>query len=180
MIYVQSERITVRDLRPEDIPVFVTEELAQGWHASPEKYLQRLRDRDAGKCIPLTAEYDGHPAGYVSLYFAPVHGPFVGMGWPEIVDFAVLEKYRRRGAGTALMDAAERLAAERADTVTLGVGLHSGYGSAQRMYGKRGYLPDGSGVWFRDEPCAPYGPCVNDDDLILYLSKNIKQKEETL
>ena len=33
------------------------------------------------------------------------------------------------------------------DVIYLGVGLHSGYGSAQRMYVKRGYIPDGSGVW---------------------------------
>jgi hypothetical protein len=38
------------------------------------------------------------------------------------------------------MDAAERIAREQADTVCLEVGLHSGYGSAQRMYVKRGYV----------------------------------------
>lgn len=31
--------------------------------------------------------------------------------------------------------------------VCIGVGLHAGYGSAQRMYVKRGYIPDGTGVW---------------------------------
>jgi len=35
----------------------------------------------------------------------------------------------------------EELAAETSDTVCLGVGLHSGYGAAQRMY-----VPDGSVV----------------------------------
>lgn len=39
-------------------------------------------------------------------------------------------------------------AAETSDTVCLGVGLHSGYGAAQRMYVLRGYVPDGSGVWY--------------------------------
>ena len=53
----------------------------------------------------------------------------------------------------------------------LGVGLHSGYGGAQRLYAKRGYLPDGSGVWYRDAVCEPYTICRNDDDLTLYLSK---------
>ncbi|WP_417419328.1 hypothetical protein [Hominenteromicrobium sp.] len=46
----------------------------------------------------------------------------------------------------------EALAAETSDTVCLGVGLHSGYGAAQRMYVLRGYVPDGSGVWY--EGCA--------------------------
>mgnify|MGYP002508151513 FL=1 len=85
----------------------------------------------------------------------------------------MLEKVRRRGIGGKLMDAAERLAKERSDTVWLGVGLHSGYGSAQRMYVKRGYVPDGSGVWYQDRVCAPYGPCCNDDGLVLYLVKTL-------
>ena len=49
---------------------------------------------------------------------------------------------------------------------------HSGYGAAQRLYSKRGYLPDGSGVWYRDAPMEPYGPCAADDDLVLYLWKD--------
>lgn len=44
------------------------------------------------------------------------------------------------------MDAVEALAAVTSDTVCLGVGLHSGYGAAQRMYVLRGYVPDGSVV----------------------------------
>lgn len=71
------------------------------------------------------------------------------------------------------MDIAEQIAATYADTVYLGVGLHSGYGSAQRMYVKRGYIPDGSGVWYQDKICAPYEECKNDDDLVLYLSKKL-------
>ena len=72
------------------------------------------------------------------------------------------------------MDVAEQIAGEYSDTVYLGVGLHSGYGSAQRLYIKRGYLPDGSGVWYKDAVCEPYSSCCNDDDLILYLSKKLR------
>ena len=69
------------------------------------------------------------------------------------------------------MDVAELVAGGYSDRVCLGVGLHSGYGSAQRMYVKRGYLPDGSGVWYRDEICPQGADCRNDDDLVLHLSK---------
>ena len=61
--------------------------------------------------------------------------------------------------------------------VTLGVGLHKGYGPAQRLYVKRGYIPDGSGLWFNNEPLAPYAPCENSDDLVLYFSKKRKLKK---
>ena len=72
------------------------------------------------------------------------------------------------------MDIAEQIASDYSDTVSLGVGLHSGYGSAQRMYIKRGYIPDGSGVWYRDQVCPQHADCRNDDDLVLYLSKKLR------
>ena len=53
-------------------------------------------------------------------------GALGGKGYPEIVDFNVLEKFRNKGVGTKLMDIAEQIAAEYSDTVYLGVGLHSG------------------------------------------------------
>ena len=168
--------ITIRRLTEEDAPYFAAEECAQGWHTTPDKFLGRIRDCRAGKCVPLVAELDGVPAGYVNVYHGESFAwtPFAGKGYPEIVDFAVLEKFRTRGVGSALMDEAERIAGTYADTVFLGVGLHAGYGSAQRMYAKRGYIPDGSGVWYRDKVCEPYAPCENDDDLILYLSKKLR------
>ncbi len=52
--------------------------------------------------------------------------------------------------------------------------MKCGYGSAQRMYVKRGYIPDGSGVWYQNAVCPAYGPCANDDDLVLYLSKKLR------
>ena len=79
---------------------------------------------------------------------------YIVQGYPEIVDFGVLEKYRRNGIGSRMMEIAEKTAAKYADAVYLGVGLHNGYGSAQRMYIKRGYIPDGSGVWYQDEICT--------------------------
>lgn len=71
------------------------------------------------------------------------------------------------------MDAIENYVKEYSSTICLGVGLHYGYGAAQRMYVKRGYIPDGSGVWFNGERLEQYESCVNDDELILYLSKQL-------
>ena len=47
------------------------------------------------------------------------------------------------------MDVVEQEAAKISDTVYLAVGVHSGYGPAQRLYVKRGYNFDGSGVWYQ-------------------------------
>lgn len=168
--------ITIRRMNEQDPVYFAAEEVAQGWvNATPAKLEMRLRHEREGLCINYAAELDGMAGGYVSLYLKPDTGAFAHQGIPEIVDFNVLEKFRRRGIGTALMDAAEADAAKVCERVYLGVGLHSGYGSAQRMYVKRGYIPDGSGVWYNDRVCEPYTSCVNDDDLVLYLIKELKE-----
>ena len=173
MIFYSDNTVLIRNMMESDVQAFADGEIAQGWGDTAEKYRMRLRDQLEGRCTALTAEFCGQAAGYINVYRTAAHGPFAGQGWPEIVDFGVLEKFRRKGIGGKLMDAAEEIAAEASSIVTLGVGLHSGYGSAQRMYIKRGYVPDGSGVWYLDEVCLPYGDCRNDDDLVLYLSKKL-------
>lgn len=173
-IYYQDDEIVIRNLQESDAQKITDGEIAQGWDAKIDKYLTRLKDQAENRAIAFAADYCGDVAGYINLYPDSKWGAFANQGYPEIVDFGVLEKYRRHGIGGKLMDVAEKAAAKYSDTVYLGVGLHSGYGSAQRMYVKRGYIPDGSGVWYKDMVCAPYADCCNDDDLVLYFSKKLR------
>lgn len=175
MLYYQDEALTIRDMEEADAQVFYDEYTAQGWHPEIDYYMMRIREASEGKCVALTAAYHGRPAGGLYLYLNAKEGPFKGRGYPEIVDFSVLQKYQRRGVGACLMDVAEQIAARHADTVCLGVGLSREYGAAQRMYVKRGYVPDGSGVWYQDKPCVQYETvCTVDDDLVLFLSKGLR------
>lgn len=171
MVYYKDDNILIRDMTQSDAQIITCEEIAQGWHQTIEKYEMRLRHHNEGKSVALVAEYKGNTAGYVNAYMNPETGSFANQGYPEIVDFGVLEKYRNNGIGSKLMDIAEQIASLHSDIVYLGVGLHSGYKSAQRMYVKREYIPDGSGVWYRDKICPQYADCCNDDDLVLYMSK---------
>ena len=180
MVYFRDNELMIRNMEEADALIFTDEEIAQGWQTDISKYKARLWDQSVGNCISLTAVYKGLPAGYVHVYLTGLSGAFSGRGFPEIVDFGVLEKYRRKGIGSKLMDVAEEIAGQYANTVWLGVGLHSGYGSAQRMYAKRGYIPDGTGVWYRNKPCAQYETEIaNDDDLVLFLSKRIERRGES-
>lgn len=172
MVYYNENKITIRDLRQSDAQAITDEEIAQGWDADIGKYEMRLKDAKEGRAVSLAAEYEGNIAGYINVYPNSQWGAFANQGYSEIVDFGVLEKYRNKGIGSKLMDIAEQIAFTYSDVVYLGVGLHSGYGSAQRMYVKRGYIPDGSGVWYGDNVCEQNADCRNDDDLVLYLSKN--------
>lgn len=176
MVYYEDEKLTVRDMETADAQIFTDEFTAQGWHPEISGYLARLNDRAEGKSVALTAVYEGCPAGYVYVYLQVDGGPFKDKGWPIIVDFNVLKKYQRKGIGNKLMDAAEQVAGQYADTVCLGVGLCDSYGTAQRMYVKRGYIPDGSGVWYQDRQCVQYETvCTVDDDLILFFYKKLSE-----
>lgn len=174
MVYYEDNDLVIRDMEEADALVFTDEFTAQGWHPDINGYLSRLKDREDGKCTALTAVYRDRPAGAVYVYRTAQGGPFAEKNWPVIVDFNVLKKYQRRGIGNRLMDAAEQVAGQYADTVCLGVGLSREYGSAQRMYVKRGYIPDGSGVWYNDVQCVQYESiCTIDDELILYFYKEL-------
>lgn len=173
MIYYKDAKLVIRDMVEEDARILTDGEIAQGWHADIEKYLMRLHDQKEGIAVVLAAEYEGNVVGYINVYPNSVRGPFGKMGHCEIVDFGVLIKYRNHGIGSKLMDVAEEVAGKYSNIVYLGVGLHNGYGSAQRMYVKRGFIPDGTGAWYGDHVCEQYAQCCNDDELVLYLSKKL-------
>jgi len=92
---------------------------------------------------------------------------------PLIHQIAVAGPFRRRGVATLLMDATEQLARDRGVT-TLGitVGLFDEYGPAQRLYGRRGYIPDGRGACQGQRPLRKGVLVTTDDDLIIWLTKD--------
>ena len=124
MIYFKDTEILIRDMIQSDAQIITDEEIAQGWHQTIDKYEMRLRHQAQGKSVALIAEYKGNIAGYINVYPNSEWGAFGNQGYPEIVDFGVLEKYRRNGIGNKLMDIAEEIASQYSDTVYLGVGVH--------------------------------------------------------
>lgn len=120
----------------------------------------------------LVGEVEGAVAAYITILPDAKQGPFAGMA-PELSDFNVFEPFQNQGIGNLLLEEAEKRVRLISDKVTLGVGLHSGYGPAQRLYIKRGYIPDGSGVWYQNHQPAMNAVCEDIGELVLYLSKNL-------
>jgi GNAT superfamily N-acetyltransferase len=118
------------------------------------------------------AAVDGQFAGYVTVNWTPTYSGFAEQKIPEIQDLNVLPEFRRQGIGTQLLDRAEEEVALRSSIVGIGVGLHPGYNAAQRLYVKRGYIPDGRGVTYRNCPVEEGMQVVFDDDLVLHLTKS--------
>ena len=170
-----KECIIIRSMMEYDIEGISQAFIHQGWPGREDILASYFQDQENGKRDVLVAESDGFVAGYITILPAAKHGPFVGV-YPELSDFNVFEPFRNRGIGNQLLEEAEKRVRLLSEIVTLGVGLHSGYGPAQRLYVKRDYIPDGSGVWFRDQPLAPYSSCENNDDLVLYFSKRLNRE----
>ena len=164
--------VVIRLLLPSDAELLSNSFSQQGWHKPVEQFRAYYRQQVEHQRQVFVAVIDDNPIGYICLLPRAPAGPFHSLDVPCLSDFNVLMDYQRQGIGSMLMDAAEQAALQTgARSICLGVGLHPGYGAAQRMYVKRGYVPDGSGVWYRDERLPISAPCLNDDDLVLYMEK---------
>lgn len=174
MIYYNDSCLVIRDMKKEDAEIIHAENLSHGWHSDIQVYETYYQKQECAQLTVFIAEYGSDLAGYTTLRPQAIAGAYANKGIPEVSDFNVFVKHRRKGIGNKLLDIVENIASIESNEICLGVGLHSGYGSAQRLYIKRGYIPDGSGVWYQDKPLLPYTDCQNDDDLVLYLSKRLR------
>lgn len=168
-----NPKIIIREMTEADCPVISSAFAAQGWDKPVSQYLRYWQESVESKRVNLLAKCDGQFSGYVTIVWESHYPPFRQAEIPEIVDFNVLLKFRRLHIGSALMDEAERRIALRSPLAGLGVCLHVDYGAAQVLYAKRGYLPDGRGVFCHGH-YPQYGEQVTiDDDLALYLTRQV-------
>ena len=160
----------IRKMIESDIQHLSQGFINQGWPGREEILARYFLEQKSKEREVLVAEVEGAVAGYITILPCAKQGPFAGMA-PELSDFNVFEAFQNQGIGNLLMEEAEKRVKLISNKVTLGVGLHLGYGPAQRLYIKRGYIPDGSGVWYRNQPLEMNATIQNNDDLVLYLSK---------
>ena len=170
--------IRIREMIDGDVEIISNAFLKQDWNKPASQYVQYFQESLEGKRTILVADYDGEFAGYVTIVWKSDYPPFQAHGIPEIVDFNVLVKYQRRGISNTLMETAEHYVAKCTDIVGIGVGLTTDYGAAQILYVKRGYIPDGLGV-FQQGRYLKYGEQVQvDDDVTLYFTKRLNSVEK--
>ena len=163
---------SIRKMQESDIKNLSRGFISQGWPSREEILTRYFKEQESGEREVLVAEVEGAVAGYITILPDAKQGPFAGMA-PELSDFNVFEPFQNQGIGNLLLEEAEKRVRLISDKVTLGVGLHSGYGPAQRLYIKRGYIPDGTGVWYQNHQPAMNAVCEDIGDLVLYLSKNL-------
>lgn len=156
----------IRTATAADLPLL--EEIARAMGAHHEAgYFQRcLEEQAQGRRNVYLLLADGRAAGYVQLNFTPVYAPFRRLDIPEIQDLNILPAYRQQGLGGLLVDHCEKIAVNLGKTdIGISVGVSAAFGPAQRLYVKKGYVPDGAGIAY-DDVSVRMGELKPVDDLL--------------
>ncbi len=150
-----------------------------GWNKPIATYEKYLEEQTMGERSIFIAKCHDKFCGYITLKWQSEYLPFKDKDIPEISDLNVLPEYRKHGIGTQLIQACERLGKQKGKIVIgIGVGLTEDYGSAQRLYFKLGYMPNGKGLHYQNNP-VPHGTSVTaDDDLTIFLIKELCSDEK--
>ena len=169
-----TETVQTRLLEESDPPSIAAAFTGMGWNKAETQYRRYLHEQVAGTRTCFVGIIDGQFAGYVTVNWKPGYVGFADLNIPEIQDLNVLKEYRRKGIGSRLLDRAETEAARRSGVVGIAVGLHPGYNAAQRLYAKRGYIPDGRGITYRNCFVKQGASVVLDDDLVMHFTKQLQ------
>jgi GNAT superfamily N-acetyltransferase len=169
-----GSEFSIKLLQTGDVPVLVTDFEAVSWPKPRGQFERYLAEQSEGARTVLVARSEQNLCGYGTILWRSDYPPFRDQRIAEINDLNVLPRFRRQGVASRLLEEAERRVAERFDVVGIGVGLYADYGPAQRLYIKRGYVPDGRGIAWRNQVVQGGQLVVADDDLVLYLTRQLR------
>jgi GNAT superfamily N-acetyltransferase len=149
-----------------------------GWVSDGEAGAHaHLTDHSGDEGASLVAVRGRQVIGIVSILWVSNYAAFAERRIPLVHQLAVAGPFRRQGVGMRLMQAAEDLARDRGATeLGVTVGLFDAYGPAQRLYARRGYLPDGRGACRGQRPLRKGMQVIIDDDLIIWLTTDLRHQ----
>ena len=138
------------------------------------RWVEYLKDIKRNKRLILVTELNKKVVAYCTLNFKSPYSPFKKSGVPEIQDLNVGRPFRRQGIARALITSLEKRVRKMGKRVIgIGVGMEPGYGLAQQLYVKMGYIPDGRGLTYNHKPVAFGKSYPADDNLVLYFTKKL-------
>jgi GNAT superfamily N-acetyltransferase len=164
----------IAPLTAGDIPALAGADGGDLWQRDDAWWRRCLEEQSRGDRSAAIARDGGDIRGYGHLVWKSGYGGFRAARVPEIRDLMVADGHRRRGIGTALVVYLGRTAHNAgARRVGTGVGLNEGYGAAQRLFVKLGFMPDGRGLTSGSLPVFPGDSVTADDTLLLWLLRDL-------
>ncbi len=166
--------LRIAPLTAGDIPEIVAADGSDWWQRDPAYWQTCLDEQSRGRRSTAVAFEEAAVVGSGHLKFSPEYEGFRASGTPEISDLRVSERCRRQGVATALILHFGRAAMSAScRTIGIGVGLSEGYGAAQRLYAKLGFMPDGRGITQDNVRVFPGDTVRADDSLVLWLVRDL-------
>jgi len=166
--------IDIAPLTAGDIPAIVAADGGDLWARDEAFWRRRLDEQSRGERSSALAREDGVIRGYGHLLWKSGYGGFRAARIPEIRDVMVADGARRRGIGTQIVVHLGRSAhGAGCRQVGSGIGLNEGYGAAQRLFVKLGFMPDGRGLTAGGVPVFPGDSVTADDTLVLWFVRDL-------
>jgi GNAT superfamily N-acetyltransferase len=134
---------------------------------------ENLGPFDQSETSFILAYAGAEPVGTVTIRWQPNYPPFREAGIPFIQNIEIRYDLRGQGYGSRVLAAVEALIGQRSSKAGICVALFDAYGPAQRLYAKRGYLPDGRGACHRFTPLQRGAVITLDDDHLIWLVKDL-------
>jgi GNAT superfamily N-acetyltransferase len=173
--------LTFRVVLPDELEA-VKREVKPVFFSGDETVIEEnFQEHADGSSTSILGYEEGRLVGIVTIRWKSRYPPFAAAGIPLIQNIEIAYTDRGRGLGGLMLERAEQEIAQRCRYAGLCVGIFDAYGPAQRLYVKRGFIPDGRGVCRGSEPLKEGETVQVDHDLLLWLVKDVSgmQLEET-
>ena len=145
----QASGVSIAQMMEPDVGAIAR--VFERWHKTARQYEDYHGQQRRGERAVLVAKIAGEVVGYVTLLTKSGYAGFREQGIPEIADLNVINEHQRKGIGSALVYAAERLARQHGHAaVGIGVEQSPAYAAASRLYPGLGFEPDGHGITASD------------------------------
>jgi len=164
-------RIELRIATNGNIAQAITTAAAHFFSGSEARAWANLGPFDERETSFVLAYEGSEPVGTVTIRWNPNYPLFRQAGIPFIQNIEIRHDLRGQGYGSRVMEAVEELIGRRSPQAGICVALFDAYGPAQRLYAKRGYVPDGRGACHRFTPLRRGEVITLGDDHLLWLVK---------
>jgi ribosomal protein S18 acetylase RimI-like enzyme len=154
-------KLVFRVVQPHEL-ASVKQEVKEAFFSGDDAIIEdHFQEHENAASTTILGYEAGRLVGIVTIRWNCRYPLFRQRGIPLIQNIEIRYEDRGRGLGDQMLERAEEEIACRAPVAGLVVGISEDYGPAQRLYAKRGFIPDGRGV------CREFTPLKNGDQVIV-------------